>query len=168
MDQHQQQLPHVLTISPPTPFQVSKVSYVIPIYRVKASPCRLLHQAQEKIHVSLPMSLPTSNAFSLERPIRCSVKSARVEAITVIIPVQRLDKIIKRKTHAMQSRHPITAYSLSPFVSSSCCCSRQVSTPELEVVRVPRHRPLRRVWERSDASFPSYRLLMHPKRRFRA
>jgi hypothetical protein len=116
MDQHQQQLPQVLTISPPTPFQVSKVSYVIPIYRVKASPCRLLHQAQEKIHVSLPMSLPTSNAFSLERPIRCSVKSARVEAITVIIPVQRLARIIIKKPHAMQSRHPITASSFSPLL----------------------------------------------------
>jgi hypothetical protein len=91
------------------------VPYAIPIYRVKTSPCRLLHQAQQ-MHVCLPISLPTSNAFNLERFFRSPAQSARAEAVTAIIPVQRLAKIIKRKTHAMPSRHPITSSSFSPLL----------------------------------------------------
>lgn len=94
-------------------------------------------------HVSLPISLPTSNAFSLERPIRCSVKSARAEATTVIIPVQRLAKISERNPMPCHPAIPLRLPAF-PLVTSSYCCYCRDSTPEPEAAQVPRHRRLRR------------------------
>jgi hypothetical protein len=113
---HQQFTPlltaHSLIIKPPSnvkrclmPYRSIALKHPLIGFRIKHSRC-----------VCLPISLPTSNAFNLEKFFRSPAQSARAEAVTAIIPVQRLAKIIKRKTHAMPSRHPITSSSFSPLL----------------------------------------------------
>jgi hypothetical protein len=93
-----------------------------------------------RIHLSLPIALPVSSAFSLERPVRSPDSQGEPKpSITTIIPVQRLAKIREKKPP--MPCHAIPLPLPAPPLDFPSYCS-QDATRAPEAVRVPWHRRL--------------------------
>jgi hypothetical protein len=93
-----------------------------------------------RIHLSLPIALPVSSAFSLERPVRSPDSQGEPKpSITTMIPVQRLAKIREKKPP--MPCHAIPLPLPAPPLDFPSYCS-QDATRAPEAVRVPWHRRL--------------------------